>query len=95
MKHTLILGKRNVLKTALSMGFFRFMSFIVFPIAVYLGGIFVREQYESYGIYGEKYNGATVMTCVFGIVFGFLQLGIAIPNFVLVLQAKAAGSVLF
>ena len=95
MEDTLRLGKRNILRLSLSMAFYRFMTFIVFPFAIFVGTIFVREQYDSDGIYSDKYNGATVMTSVLGIVLGFLQLGMAIPNFVLVLQAQAAGTVLF
>ena len=35
------------------------------------------------------------MTCFIGINAGFFYLGIAIPNLAIVLQAKAAGAVLF
>ena len=95
MEDTLRLGKRNILRLSLSMAFYRFMTFIVFPFAIFVGTIFVREQYDSDGIYSDKYNGATVMTCLFGVVLGIIKLGYAIPNLALVLQAKAAASLLF
>ena len=77
------------------MAFFRFMTFIIAPLIFYIGGLFVREQYDSNGIYSDTYNGATVMTCLFGVVLGIIHLGSAIPNLALVLQAKAAASLLF
>ena len=36
-----------------------------------------------------------MLTCLFGVVFGLFALGTAMPNFQLIMQARAAGTLLF
>ena len=77
------------------MAFYRVMTFITIPLVIYVGGVFVREQIDSNGVISDKYNGAVVVTNFVAVVVGFFHLGIAIPNIAIILQAKAAGAILF
>ncbi len=95
LKETARFGVKNAAKMAFGMAFFMFAMFIIYSFSIYIGGIFVREEYDATGLFGAKYDGATVLTCFFGIIFGLFSIGMAMPNFALVLQAKAAGALLF
>ena len=72
-----------------------FILFILYAFAIYIGGLFVREEWDANGVFGDKYDGATVLTSFFGVIFGLFSIGMAMPNFALMLQARAAGSLIF
>lgn len=88
-------GKKNACKMGIGMAFFMLVIFILYSFAVYIGGLFVIEKFDTNGMFGGIYNGASVLTCFFGVIFGLFSLGMAMPNFALIMQAKAAGSLLF
>ena len=67
------------------MAFFMFVLFILYSFAIYIGGIFVREEFSANGVFGDKYDGATVLTSFFGVIFGLFSIGMAMPNFALML----------
>ena len=77
------------------MAFFMFAIFVLYAFAFYIGGVFVSKEFDTGGIFSGIYNGASVLTCFFGVIFGLFSLGMAMPNFALIMQAKAAGSLLF
>ena len=43
----------------------------------------------------DQYNGAIIVTNFIAVVAGLSHVGIAIPNIAIILQAKAAGAILF
>lgn len=95
LRVTASFGKKNACKMAVGLAFFMFVLFILYSLAVYIGALFVIEEYDTNGLFGGVYNGASVLTCFFGVIFGLFSLGMAMPNFALIMQAKAAGSLMF
>ncbi len=83
------------MRKATFLGLFKGAALAIDGLAFYVGGIFVREELPAPGVYGPKYDGATVFTVLMGVVFGLYALGMVVPNISAITEARAAAAALF
>lgn len=81
--------------TGLGLGLFWIAIFLMYSFGIYIGGVFLDEEFSTTGFYGDNYDSATVLAVFFTVIFGLFSLGMAGPNIGAIIQARAAGAFIF
>lgn len=83
-------GIKNHCQSAANLGFFLSITFFQNAFAFYVGSFFVQEQIKNENT-GKAYTAGDILTCFYGILWGFQVLGMASPNLKAISEAKIAG----
>lgn len=83
-------GIKNHCQSAANLGFFLSLNFFQNAFAFYIGSWFVQEKVLNENT-GKPYTTGDILTCFYGILWGFQVLGMTSPNLKAIAEAKIAG----
>lgn len=86
-------GVRNGLKTGLGVGFFFFVIFCSYSLAIWYGSTLIGKDYNDNT--KELFKAGDILTVLFTIIFGSMSLGQSSPNFTAITEACVAATPFF
>ena len=76
------------------MGLFFLAMFWTYAYSFYMGVVWIYQEIDN-TIFDRNYTAGDILSCFFGILFGFFSLGMASPNIKAVSEGKSAGKMAF